>query len=72
MPEMSEENYQAILSSIEEIRTENDKIKKSLADMVAMNKALLNSRASHQSNSQDTQAYKKELDAKLKKEYDKR
>lgn len=72
MPEMSEENYQAILTAIDELRQENEKTKKTLADMVSMNKALLNSKGSQQVSSQDTGVRKKELNERLKKEYDRK
>lgn len=67
MPEMSEENYQALLTAIEDLRQENDNINKRLSDMTAMNKALLNSRGGSQQVTQDTSKRQKELYDKLQR-----
>lgn len=66
MPEMSEENYSAILSAIDELRAKNVELEKRLTDMTTMNKALLSSRGGQQDNKVDTQARRKELEEKLK------
>lgn len=66
MPEMSEENYSAILSAIDELRAKNVELEKRLTDMTTMNKALLSSRGGQQDNKVDPQVRRKELEEKLK------
>lgn len=67
MPEMSEENYDAIMSALEELRAKNNDLEKRLTDMVSMNKALLSSKRGQPDNTQTTQARRKELEEKLQR-----
>lgn len=66
MPEMSEENYSAIMSAIEELRAKNLELHRSIQDMTNMNKALLSSKGGHQDKTVDLEARHKELEDKLK------
>ena len=66
MPEMSEENYSAIMSAIEELRAKNLELHKTIQDMTNMNKALLSSNGGRQDKTVDPEVRHKELEDKLK------
>ena len=65
MPEMSEDNYQAILKKFDELEKKTEGLEKKIADVTAFNNALLQT-ADDTGKIVSPSARKKELEEKLK------